>query len=70
MTLTEAEARIKVCPFMRPITGTGKCQASDCMMWRWGDDNNERGYCALAIDRLKNYSMRNSLHQSGKENSE
>ena len=44
--MTEEEARERVCPFF----GTN-CIGSDCMAWRWFNENdasNPLGYCGLA----------------------
>jgi hypothetical protein len=67
--LTEKEAREKWCPMVRYSSGTGddaanrfgvtspavcRCIASDCMMWRWDEENipfgddNAVGYCGRA----------------------
>lgn len=64
MTLTEAEARKRWCPFARSRTmayesapvAAGSCIASQCMAWQWRDSPvlpkditpQSRGYCGLA----------------------
>lgn len=61
MSLTEKEAKEKLCPFAisgswiaHNMNGVGAyhCDASDCMAWEWddkfGEDNeNWTGYCHL-----------------------
>jgi hypothetical protein len=51
MLLTEEQAREKYCPFWASGDWTIKCEASKCMMWRWGEfskSDKPRGYCGLA----------------------
>jgi hypothetical protein len=65
MLLTEDAAREKWCPFARDDSGGDnpctvnrpnypayqvRCIASDCMAWRWYDENthNRYGLCGLA----------------------
>ena len=48
---TEEEAKKKMCPSLG-----GKCVASECMAWRWEEDESRfsncgevnKGYCGLA----------------------
>jgi len=65
MTLTEAEAKEKLCPYRHlrrelsdreQATDFDACYASDCMVWRWQETQEEwaknpagrPGYCGLA----------------------
>jgi hypothetical protein len=60
MYLTEIYAKRKWCHRTFPNTGQCsetpfKCEASECMAWRWGDpvipntpNPNRRGFCGLA----------------------
>lgn len=49
MPMPESDAKYIFCPLL--TTGDGKmkmCQVAMCMMWRWADENREKGYCGMA----------------------
>ncbi len=62
MTLTEEEAKTKLCP--RPVAGA-VCVASGCMVWEFERiitgycdttqgtlyENTDKGYCSLGVKR-------------------
>lgn len=62
MYVSASKAEKKWCPMARDrdagetgVTSTntdGNCVSSDCMMWRWADDEtlgpDKKGYCGLA----------------------
>jgi hypothetical protein len=57
MNLTEDQARVKWCPFMKTPGAQGpfanRCISSHCMAWRWRvidskGTTDDRGYCGLS----------------------
>lgn len=60
--MKEATARTKICPHMTlcvneyrvseynavPEYDNKNCQASNCMAWRWDDDQHTDGHCGLS----------------------
>lgn len=49
MIVSETDARFKFCPLLMTSDDKMKtCQVTQCMMWRWADDEKTRGYCGMA----------------------
>lgn len=52
MILSESEAKYKFCPMLMTSDDKMKmCQVTQCMMWRWADEDKTKGYCGLAGKR-------------------
>jgi len=47
--ITEEEAKEKWCPYNIETIGKvgSRCQASDCMAWRWFSARKDQGFCNL-----------------------
>lgn len=49
MLLPESEAKFKFCPLLKTSDDKLKmCMGSQCMMWRWGDNDRQSGYCGVS----------------------